>query len=209
MKRLGLFLLVVSLGLPGCWGRNSKKALDKKSGRSTKTEINTDSTVNSFFDRDIGAFELADDGDILNALNAASAPEATYTWIEDKDRIFKNIYFDFDKEDLRADQKSVFDLNVSVAKAELSKDHEGQKATLFIEGHACNSAGTHAYNQALSERRAKKIADALSARGVNGAQVKLIGRGDEFPTLVDGKPVTGNRQQQAKNRRVEMRVIYS
>ncbi|HEY4340693.1 MAG TPA: OmpA family protein [Steroidobacteraceae bacterium] len=72
---------------------------------------------------------------------------------------------------------------------------------ILIEGHT-DSRGTDEYNDALSERRARAVADALSERGVAQDSVRTRGRGKAFPVASNDTPE--GRQQ---NRRVE--IIFS
>jgi len=70
-----------------------------------------------------------------------------------------------------------------------------------IEGHT-DSVGTEEYNAALSERRARAVADAVAARGIPGSRIATAGRGESLP--VASNDTAGGRQQ---NRRVE--IIFS
>lgn len=72
---------------------------------------------------------------------------------------------------------------------------------IMIEGHT-DSRGAAEYNQELSMRRARSVADALAGRGVTGERVEAIGRGEDYP--VASNDTNAGRQQ---NRRVE--VIFS
>jgi outer membrane protein OmpA-like peptidoglycan-associated protein len=72
---------------------------------------------------------------------------------------------------------------------------------IMIEGHT-DSRGTDEYNQALSQRRAQAVADALTARGVPSDSVRTLGRGKAYPVASNDTPE--GRQQ---NRRVE--IIFS
>jgi outer membrane protein OmpA-like peptidoglycan-associated protein len=72
---------------------------------------------------------------------------------------------------------------------------------IMIEGHT-DSRGSDAYNDELSERRARAVADALSVRGVTQDSVRTMGRGKAFPVASNDTPE--GRQQ---NRRVE--IIFS
>jgi len=72
-----------------------------------------------------------------------------------------------------------------------AQDKKGVKATVIIEGHACHSAGSAIYNLALSENAAKVLADRLVDAGISRGQIKIVGRGNQFPAIKDGKPVTG------------------
>ncbi len=70
-----------------------------------------------------------------------------------------------------------------------------------IEGFT-DSVGSESYNQALSERRAQAVADALQMRGVPADRVQAEGLGKEFP--VASNDTNAGRQQ---NRRVE--IVFS
>jgi outer membrane protein OmpA-like peptidoglycan-associated protein len=72
---------------------------------------------------------------------------------------------------------------------------------IMIEGHT-DSRGSDEYNEALSERRARAVADALSVRGVAQDSVHTMGRGKAYPVASNDTPE--GRQQ---NRRVE--IIFS
>jgi outer membrane protein OmpA-like peptidoglycan-associated protein len=69
-----------------------------------------------------------------------------------------------------------------------------------ISGHT-DSVGGQRYNQDLSERRARSVADELERRGV--ASTRLVTRGYGFEQPVDDNETTEGR---AKNRRIEFRA---
>jgi len=70
-----------------------------------------------------------------------------------------------------------------------------------IEGYT-DSVGSDSYNQELSERRARAVADALQSRGVPADRYQIEGLGKEFPVATNDTPA--GRQQ---NRRVE--IVFS
>jgi len=70
-----------------------------------------------------------------------------------------------------------------------------------IEGYT-DSVGSDSYNQELSERRARAVADALQSRGVPADRYQIEGLGKEFPVATNNTPA--GRQQ---NRRVE--IVFS
>ncbi|MEX2151573.1 MAG: OmpA family protein [Steroidobacteraceae bacterium] len=72
---------------------------------------------------------------------------------------------------------------------------------LIIEGHT-DSTGSDSYNQELSQRRARAVADELLSRGIASTRFEAIGRGEAFP--VAGNDTASGRQQ---NRRVE--IVFS
>jgi outer membrane protein OmpA-like peptidoglycan-associated protein len=71
---------------------------------------------------------------------------------------------------------------------------------ILIAGHT-DSDGTDAYNQGLSERRAKAVADYLKNLGVAGARLQTIGYGESQP--VQANDTAAGKQA---NRRVEVAI---
>lgn len=102
-------------------------------------------------------------------------------------------YFDFDKYNLKPEGKKALDALVAEMKIE-------QVEEVRVVGHT-DSIGTEAYNQKLSERRAKTVADYLVSKGVPAAKIKASGMGESKP-VADNKTKAGR----AKNRRVEVSV---
>jgi peptidoglycan-associated lipoprotein len=88
----------------------------------------------------------------------------------------KDIFFDFDKSEIRDD-----------AKGNLSEDagwlRSNSKAQITIEGH-CDERGTAEYNLGLGERRAKAAKDYLVAAGIDAKRIKMISYGKERPFVL-------------------------
>ncbi len=74
-------------------------------------------------------------------------------------------------------------------------------AKIEIGGHT-DATGSTSYNQALSERRANSVRDALVALGANAANISAIGYGESQP-IADNATKDGR----AENRRTEFKVI--
>ncbi|WP_282021961.1 OmpA family protein [Ruegeria faecimaris] len=70
-----------------------------------------------------------------------------------------------------------------------------------VIGHT-DSDGEASYNQTLSERRARSVADVLQANGVNGARISTIGLGENRPAASNLTP-----EGKARNRRVDIEII--
>jgi len=96
----------------------------------------------------------------------APAPSATLT----------DIFFDFDKSAIKADQQAALQADLAALKAD-------PKLKLLIEGH-CDERGTVEYNLALGERRAKAVKDALSAAGIAADRLSIISYGKERPFVL-------------------------
>ena len=102
-----------------------------------------------------------------------------------------NIFFDFDNATLRPE--SYHELNRWVEVFNKYPDLNAE-----IHGHAC-WIGTDAYNQGLSERRAKAVVDHLVSQGIDQNRLSRIGFGET-------KPIASNKTQKGRetNRRVEI-----
>ena len=85
----------------------------------------------------------------------------------------KDVYFDFDKYDIRPDAAKILDANATWLKA-------NARNLLLIEGH-CDERGTAEYNLALGERRAKSTMNYLVGQGVAASRVTVISYGKERP----------------------------
>ncbi|ODU67176.1 MAG: hypothetical protein ABT11_20845 [Novosphingobium sp. SCN 66-18] len=70
-----------------------------------------------------------------------------------------------------------------------------------VYGHT-DSTGSDAYNQALSERRARAVADYLTSRGVSYSRIRSQGFGET-------QPVASNDTEAGRsaNRRVEIKIV--
>ncbi len=100
------------------------------------------------------------------------------------------LYFDFDKSAIKSE---------AVAKMEplIEALQSYEKASIEVVGHT-DSKGSDAYNIALSERRAKAVADYLQAQ-VPTANIQLDFRGEKVPSVANDTP-----ENRAKNRRVRV-----
>jgi peptidoglycan-associated lipoprotein len=100
----------------------------------------------------------------------------------------ENIYFDFDKSNLKpAAQENL------MRKAEWLR--ENPDATVTIEGH-CDERGTNEYNLALGDRRAESAKGFLVDLGISAARLTTISYGEERPVCLQS-----NEECWAKNRR--------
>ena len=108
--------------------------------------------------------------------------------------VLKNIFFDTDKFDLKAESQ------VELKKL---KDFLNANSAVRIEisGHT-DSTGDKKYNQSLSEKRAKAVYDYLVTAGISYTRMTFKGYGDT-------KPVATNETEEgkAKNRRTAFTII--
>ena len=89
----------------------------------------------------------------------------------------KDIYFDYDKSDIRVDQQGGIQ-----ADAQFLNQHPGINFT--VEGH-CDSRGSTEYNLALGDQRASSVKNALVAAGVSASRIKTISYGKEKPFCME------------------------
>jgi len=123
--------------------------------------------------------------DRLDALGA----EVTETEITI--RLAGSILFDFDSEAIRPDaEHSLLEI------LEVVQAYSGRPVR--VEGHT-DSIASEAYNQGLSERRARSVADWMADHGVDSGRLKIKGWGESRPITVN--ETAEGRQQ---NRRVEL-----
>jgi outer membrane protein OmpA-like peptidoglycan-associated protein len=222
MKKKYLPLVILLAGLPAC-GRKKVTPKPKKTEQKAKsnTASNVDiplaengESVRSFFDSDVNDF-FAQDAKAAEAQKTAQiakADENNVVLAENTSSKFSKVYFKFDQYAVKGDQKEVLDHDMVVAQQTLDKARaQGtvESVIFVVEGHACHSAGSDIYNVALSEKRAKAIADYFVANGVPRTNIQTVGRGSEMPEMINGKAVTGDRNEQALNRRSEIRIMQS
>jgi peptidoglycan-associated lipoprotein len=104
----------------------------------------------------------------------------------------KDVYFDFDKYDIRAGDARILDANAAWLKT--------NNDLVLIEGH-CDERGTNEYNLALGERRAKATMNYLVGQGVQANRITIISYGKERPTCPEHTEACW-----AKNRRAHFLV---
>jgi peptidoglycan-associated lipoprotein len=110
-------------------------------------------------------------------VTAAPAPPPPPTPSVTEEDLFsqniKDVYFDYDKGDIRGDQQASIQ-----ADAQFLSQHSNVNFT--IEGH-CDERGSTEYNLALGDQRASAVKNALTAAGVNASRIKTISYGKEKP----------------------------
>jgi peptidoglycan-associated lipoprotein len=85
----------------------------------------------------------------------------------------KDVYFDFDRYDIRPADAQVLDGNATWLKSNANN-------LVLIEGH-CDERGTNEYNLALGERRAKSTMNYLVSQGIQANRITIISYGKERP----------------------------
>ncbi len=101
----------------------------------------------------------------------------------------KDIYFDYDKSDVRADQQA--DLQ---ADAQFLSQHPNVNFT--IEGH-CDDRGSTEYNLALGDQRASSVKNALTTLGISASRIKTISYGKEKPFCTEDNEACWQQNRRA------------
>jgi len=113
--------------------------------------------------------------------------------------VLKDIYYNFDKDDIRPDAAKILDeLLVTL------RDNPTLK--IELSSHT-DSRGSHKYNEDLSSRRAKSAVEYLISRGISRSRLVAKGYGETklVNKCADGVPCTVAEHQ--ANRRTEIRVL--
>ena len=222
MKKQVILSITMLASLAGCGPQKKPKQVTQHIDIFNATDIPLvadnnqakieDQEVLSFFDEDLGEFIFADEDTVIahnepveQSYQVADSLDITWTRQAQDELNLQNIYFEFNKYGAKGDQQSVIEADAQQLKELLAQLEEDM--IVLVEGHACHSAGSSSYNLALSEKRAKYVKDLLIAQGINAERICIVGRGQDIPAIVDGKPVTGNRAAQWQNRRVELRLV--
>jgi OmpA-OmpF porin, OOP family len=114
--------------------------------------------------------------------------------LEEKSIVLNNIYFDFDKYDLKPESF-----------VELDRVYKflSDNAAVNIELSAhTDSKGSDEYNLELSQKRAESVAAYLASKGISPQRLIAKGYGESVP-IADNSTEEG----MSKNRRVEMKVV--
>lgn len=113
--------------------------------------------------------------------------------------VLENIYYDFDKHNIRADAAKILDKLVATLR---------DNPTLRIElSSHTDSRGADSYNMKLSQRRAQSAVDYIVSRGI--ARDRLVAKGYGETRLVNrcGNGVQCSSAEHQANRRTEVEVL--
>lgn len=110
------------------------------------------------------------------------------------------VYFDFDKWNLRPESKRALDKVYEYLK-------ENPDIMAELSAHT-DSRGSHAYNMALSEKRAKSCVDYLvKVKGIPAGRLSWKGYGETRPVNGCTDGVRCSEEEHQKNRRTEIRYF--
>jgi len=121
----------------------------------------------------------------------APAPKATLEQRLSQD--VQDAYFDYDKNDIRADAREVLTKDAAALKSILA---DFPNATVVLEGH-CDERGSAEYNVGLGDRRSSSAKEFVQQLGISATQLKTVSFGKERPQCTDASETCYQ-----KNRRV-------
>jgi len=108
--------------------------------------------------------------------------------------ILRGVNFDFDKASIRRDAGDTLDEAANILRDQPDVD-------VSVDGHT-DDVGSDAYNQKLSERRAKSVVLYLVQHGVSASRLHAQGFGESRPVATNATD-----DGRAQNRRVELNII--
>jgi len=194
-KSLSLLILILCLGLimAGC----PKKAVMKDEPSVAKSEearrLEAERAQKEAKERELTKMKeeeakraLEKEKEFEKSLVAKKTPGIEGEVFESS--LLKDIYFDFDKYDIRPGDAEILKRNAALLT-------RSPKMKIQVEGH-CDERGTVEYNLSLGERRANSIKKYLISLGLGADRVSAITYGEEKP-LDSGH----NEEAWAKNRR--------
>jgi outer membrane protein OmpA-like peptidoglycan-associated protein len=114
---------------------------------------------------------------------------------QNRPKILKNLYFDFDKVNLRPASRHELDLLENLMR-------ENPKLIIEVAGHT-DFVGTEEYNQKLSERRAWAVVNYLASKGIDRSRLRAKGYGKRIPVATNDDEEEGREL----NRRTEFEII--
>ena len=119
--------------------------------------------------------------------------------IINKPIVLENIYYDFDKWNIRPDAAVELDKLVKILK-------DNPRIVVELGSHT-DCRGTNQYNQVLSQRRAQSAVDYIIGRGIDASRITAKGYGESMPinNCTDG--INCSDEQYQMNRRTEFKIL--
>jgi peptidoglycan-associated lipoprotein len=120
-----------------------------------------------------GSLRMAS-GTLASSLDALRKGESTATPASSP---LKDIHFEFDRYELRADARDILDANAKWLK-------EYPSIRVEIEGH-CDERGTNEYNMGLGAKRAQTAREYLVSLGISAHRLSTVSYGEEIPVCTE------------------------
>ncbi|RYF25582.1 MAG: flagellar motor protein MotB [Flavobacteriales bacterium] len=189
---------------------NAVVSLKKIDG--TPLQVNTDETGSFKFNLDENAVYdlLADKTNFRNATDKVATTGLENSQVIKKDLYLtpivinkairiENIYYDFDKSNIRPDAAKELDKLVTIMK---------ENPTIWIElGSHTDSRGKDQYNQWLSQSRANSAVQYIIDRGIDKFRITAKGYGESVPVNECTNGVKCSEEAHQLNRRTEFKIV--
>ena len=133
----------------------------------------TESTTYTLTAKGEGGTQTATTRVTVNAPPPPAPPAPALSDEELFSQNIKDVFFDYDKSDIRPDQQSAIQSNITFL-----QQHPNIPFT--IEGHA-DERGATEYNLALGDSRASAAKNALVSAGISADRIKTVSYGKEKP----------------------------
>ena len=154
-------------------------------GSNQKEVARDDGSFSFELDRGVRYVMLAGAKGYLNQkqefVSDTTREDAEY-WVDfilpaiNKPQVVENIFYDFDKVDLRPESVTALDELVKVLE-------DNPNVTIEMASHA-DRKGSDEYNMRLSQRRAQSVIDYLVSKGIDEARLQPHGYGESRPKTV-------------------------
>jgi len=112
--------------------------------------------------------------------------------------VLNNIYYDYDKWDIRPDAATELDKLVKIMV-------ENPEINIELGSHT-DSRGKDKYNQDLSQKRAESAVNYIISKGVDASRIKAKGYGESVPVNKCVNGVECTEEEFQMNRRTEFKV---
>jgi peptidoglycan-associated lipoprotein len=155
----------------------------------TKTVTPTASTSYLLTAKGDGGSVIASVRITVTAPPAVAAPVNTMSAEEEFKANMQDIFFDYDKYDVRGDAQATIARDVAYLTS-----HPGAK--IFIGGY-CDERGSNEYNLALGQNRANSAKKALIDAGVDVSRIRVISYGKEKPFCTESNEACWQQNRRA------------